>query len=126
MTIVNKAHMMSDEALILDRNPLADKRMRADLAPGSHAGILLNFNEGANSGLFTNTAAVKVDQFRMCDLHIRGQANVFRYWHWYGLSIISITRRAIPGPRGNDKLDTWYSQNREAAESPQHAEPCGQ
>jgi hypothetical protein len=51
---------VSDEHVILNRYTLTYKGVTRNLAVFADAGILLNFNEGANLGLLTDLTAIQV------------------------------------------------------------------
>jgi hypothetical protein len=72
MTVIDKADVVPNEALVLDCYTFADKSMGTDFAPRAHDGVLLNFDKRSDPSAFANRAAVKIDQFRMHDFDVGG------------------------------------------------------
>src|SRR2546426_2344312 len=56
IAIVDEHHAVTDEDLVLDRHPLAQERMRGDLAPGADAHALLNLDERTDLRLVADLA----------------------------------------------------------------------
>ena len=73
VNVVREHHAVPDEDLVLDRDPLADERVRRDLAMGADRCVLLNLDEGADLRLVTDLAAVKIDERFMEDSDIAAE-----------------------------------------------------
>jgi hypothetical protein len=54
---------VTDEHVVLDRNPFANKRVAGDLAVPTNFGVLLNFHKRADFGVIADFAAVQIDKF---------------------------------------------------------------
>jgi hypothetical protein len=52
--VIDKAHMVANKALVIDRHAFTDESMRTDLAAGADAGVSLNLNERPDSCAVTD------------------------------------------------------------------------
>src|SRR5215467_11617409 len=74
VSVINEHHTMTDEDIVLDRDPLANKGVTGDLASFPHDGILLNLDECTNFGFSTDFASVEIDE--LGKLHALPQLDV--------------------------------------------------
>src|SRR5262249_35574013 len=76
VSIVDEHHAVSDEHLVLDRYPLADERMRGDLAACADDRSLLNLDERPNLGGGSHTTSIQVHEVRVKDEDIIADEDV--------------------------------------------------
>jgi hypothetical protein len=62
MLVVNKSHAMSDEDLIFNGHPFADKSVTGDFAITAYARAFLNFDERADLTAVPNLAPIEIDE----------------------------------------------------------------
>src|SRR5215472_1703497 len=60
--VVDESHTVTDEHAVLDPYTFANERVAGYLAASSHAGVLLDFDEGADFCVVTNLATIQVDK----------------------------------------------------------------
>src|SRR4029077_8568235 len=81
--IVDEGDTVADECVVLNRHAFADECMTRNLAVLSHSGVLLNFDERANLRVFTDFAAVQIDELRklyaLTELYIGSDASVLAH-----------------------------------------------
>src|SRR5262249_53749851 len=65
--IINEAHVVADEYVILDNDAFANERVARNLAAGADDGILLNLNKTTDARLVPHCTAVKVSEAEHLD-----------------------------------------------------------
>src|SRR5215471_8935086 len=75
-SVVNEGDSMTDKNLVFDGYGFANKRVRRDLAEAPDAGVLLNFDEGADLRAVADLAAVEIDE--VMNDYLAPQLNVGR------------------------------------------------
>jgi hypothetical protein len=73
---------MPHEHFVLDRNAFANEAVRLNLAARADHGPGLDFHEGADGSLVSNTAAVEIYEIRMRDPYALSEFCRRRYGHW--------------------------------------------
>ena len=79
--IVGEHHTMTDEHIILDKNPFTYERVRGDLAPATNDSVSLNLDEGSDPYVGSNLASVHIHQFWEIDSYVGSEGHIVRYWH---------------------------------------------
>src|SRR5215469_4465234 len=60
--VVDESHTVTDEHAVLDPYTFTNERVAGNFAASSHAGVFLDFDEGADFCVITNLATIQVDK----------------------------------------------------------------